>query len=144
MKTYLIILLFILMSSAGFSQWVPADIENALSRIENSIRKGNPSSIEDMLTNGMTIRLEDSLYQSISGIQALNVLNQYFENKQNITFRFTTPGDGKMIYTENGKQDTVNVDVWLRRSIGGPIINAINISNYPIATVFFDIPRNKK
>ncbi|MGE5679854.1 MAG: hypothetical protein ACM34K_03135 [Bacillota bacterium] len=144
MKLRFLLLLFFLTSSAAFSQWVPGDIENALSRIEQSLRRSSPSGFEDLLTNGMTLRLEDSLYHNISGIQALNVLSQYFENRKTVDFHYESPGAGKLIYSSNGKQDTVNVDIWLRRELGGPVVYAMNFSNYPIATIFFDIPKEKR
>jgi hypothetical protein len=96
------------------------------------------------LNSGITMRLEDSLYQSISSIYALDKLKRFFADKDSIDFRFGLPGSGMMTYSQNGRRDTVNVNVWLKRSYGETEVYTINISNYPIATVFFDIPRNKK
>ena len=118
-------------------------VEMALTRIEQAFRTGAPASIEDLLPSGITMRLGDSLYQSISSISALDYLTKFFADKDSIDFRFALPGNGTMIYTQSGQRDTVNVDVWLRRSRGEIQVYAINISNYPIATVFFDIPRTK-
>jgi hypothetical protein len=127
------------------AQWgrLPSSVEISLQRIEQALRTGSPGSIEDLLNSGITMRLEDSLYQSISSIYALGKLKKYFSDKDSIDFRFGLPGSGSMTFSQDGKRDTVNVDVWLKRSPGGTEVYALNISNYPLATVFFDIPRRK-
>jgi hypothetical protein len=136
----------LLISPNVFAQWagVPMPVDLALTRIEQAIRTGDPASIEDMLASGITMRLRDSLYQSISSIYALDRLSKFFADKDSIDFRFGLPGSGTMIYSQNGQRDTVQVDVWLKWSDGGIEVYALNISNYPIATVFFDIPRAKE
>jgi hypothetical protein len=145
MKTYLIAMLLVCFSSVGFSQWfLPADVEMSLNRIESAFRDGNPSSIEDLIPSGITMRLDDSLYESISSITAMKALDNYFADKDSIQFKFALPGNGQMIYLKNGKKETVEVDVWLRRYAGFPEIYALNISNYPIATIFFNIHHKEK
>lgn len=147
MKTLLVIIAFLLIFPASsFSQWpgLHWQARMALTRIEQAFDSGNITSIEDMFPAGITMRLQDSLYSDTSSIYALDKLKNFFADKDSIDFRFGLPGNGEMIYSQNGKRDTVNVDVWLKRSISGPEIYALNISNYPIATVFFDISRDKK
>jgi hypothetical protein len=146
MRILLIASLLLFVSPNVFAQWagVPMPVDLALTRIEQAIRTGDPASIEDMLASGITMRLRDSLYQSISSIYALDRLSKFFADKDSIDFRFGLPGSGTMIYSQNGQRDTVQVDVWLKWSDGGIEVYALNISNYPIATVFFDIPRAKE
>jgi len=145
MKTFLLVLLFLVCTPSVYSQgWLPREVDFTLGRIEQAFRSGHPSSIEDLLVSGMTMRLGDSLYESISSITALNALEEFFADKDSIDFQFGLPGSGMMIYSSAGKRDTTAVDVWLRRVPGGVGLYALNISNYPIATVFFNIPREKK
>jgi hypothetical protein len=145
MKKILVVVILLLCFTQAFSQLgIPRNVEFALGRIEQAFRSGYPGSIEDMLQSGITMRLDDSLYQSISSIYALDLLKKFFTDKDSIDFRFGLPGSGTMYYTTNGKRDTMQVDVWLRRNRGEVLIHAINISNYPIATVFFDIHKNEK
>jgi hypothetical protein len=142
MRILLIISSILFISPNAFAQWVgvPMPVEMALTRIEQALRTGYPASIEDMLPSGITMRLGDSLYQSASSIYALDRLTKFFADKDSIDFRFGLPGSGTMTYSQNGQRDTVEVDVWLKWSFGEIEIYALNISNYPIATVFFDIP----
>ncbi len=138
-----VLLLLPLMATA--QPWVPRDVEMALNRIQQAFRTADPASIEDMIPSGITMRLADSLYRDISSIQALDLLKQYFADKDSIDFHMVgMPGTGTMYYTQNGQRDTVNVDVWLMRGRFEVNIYALNISNYPTATVFFNIPRSKK
>jgi len=92
-----------------------------------------------LLQSGITMRLGDSLYQRISSITAIDLLNKFFTNKDSIDFRFGLPGQGTMTYSSGGKRESTQVDVWLKRDQGEIGIYALNISNYPIATVFFNI-----
>jgi hypothetical protein len=145
MESYLLVIFILFCSSQTFSQWfLPSDVEMSLHRIESAIRSGNPNSIEDLIPSGITMRLKDSLYESVPSITAMNLLNNYFADKDSIQFRFGLPGNGQMMYYRNGKKSTIEVDIWLRRRDGYPEIYAINISNYPIATVFFNIHHKEK
>ncbi len=110
----------------------------ALSRISQAIRNNVPANFMDMYGSVVTVRLGDSLYVDISSITAAHLVNKFFQNKKVTSFDEGLPGDAVMIYSENGKQDTTHVDVWLQRAMGGPEIRALNISNYPLATVFFN------
>jgi hypothetical protein len=95
MKTLLTFLLVTLCSAQTFSQLgVTQDVEFDLGRIEQSFWTGNPASIEDLLSESITMRLADSLYQGISSIQALDLLKKFFADKDSIEFRFTLPGNG--------------------------------------------------
>ena len=145
MKKLLAVPLLLFCFTVAHAQaWLPPQVDFTLGRIEQAIRSGDPSSIEDLLVSGMTMRLGDSLYESISSITALDVLQKFFEDKEKIDFQFGLPGSGTMFYTSAGKRDTVAVDVWLRRIPGGVGIYALNISNYPLATVFFRMSRSKE
>lgn len=126
-------------SGAVFAQGKGQPVENGLFRIEAAIQNANPQSIEDLLAPSMTIRLEDSLYQNISSIYALNFLKEYFKDMTSIKFKFESQGSGKLTFrTKEGKKKSEYVDVWLGNSdMGGPVISALNISNYPTATIFF-------
>ena len=91
----------------------------------------------------MTIRLEDSLYQDISSIQSESVLKEFFQNKDSVEFRFagkfayyrTADGNGVMTYVSEKKKESINVNVYLNEF---GLISAINISNYPSSTAFFN------
>ncbi len=138
-------LLLLLPAVSSAQPWVPRDVEMALDRIQQAFRTADPASIEDMIPSGITMRLADSLYRDISSIQAMHLLKNYFADKDSIDFHMIgVPGRGTMYYTQNGQRDTVNVDVWLMRGRFDVNIYALNISNYPTATVFFNIPRSKK
>lgn len=146
MKKLFLVLLFlflpVIIHAQGF--FIPSSVQLALDRIENAFRTSNPKAVDDLFSSPVTLRLQDSLYRDISNIQASDLLQNFFSDKKVIDFRFSTPGSGEMIYDEAGKQDTVHVDIWMRRAIGGPVLHAINISNYPLATVFFNIHRGDK
>ena len=140
MKSYIVIVFILFCSSQAFSQWfLPSDVETSLNRIEYAIRNGNFNSIEDLIPSGITMRLDDSLYESIPSIYAMKALDNFFADKDSIQFYFGIPGNGRMVYYQDGKKKSEEVDVWLRRRDGFIEISAINISNYPIATVFFRI-----
>ena len=140
MKTLLSGLLIMICSAQAFPQLgVPRIVESSLDRIEFAIREGNPAGVEDLIQSNITMRLEDSLYQSISSITAMKLLKKFFADKDSIDFRFGMPGQGTMTYSRGGKRESTQVDVWLRRDRGDIGIYALNISNYPVATVFFNI-----
>jgi hypothetical protein len=140
MKAFLGVILVVLFPALLAAQpGVPRDVEFTLMRIEHAFQNSNPASIEDLMPMEMMIRLGDSLYWSASRIKALDLLKAYFSDKDSIVFRFDSPGAGRLIYSAAGKRDTVNVDVWLTGSRGGVGLYALNISNYPLATVFMNI-----
>jgi hypothetical protein len=144
MKSYIVIVFILFCSSQAFSQWfLPSDVETSLDRIEYAIRNGNFNSIEDLIPSGITMRLDDSLYESVSSIYAMKALDNFFADKDSIQFYFGIPGNGQMVYYQDGKKKSEEVDVWLRRRDGFIEISAINISNYPIATVFFRMHRKE-
>jgi len=140
MKTLIIGALILFCFAQAFSQInIPRNVESALRRIESAIRTGYPAAVEDLIQSGITMRLEDSLYQRISSITAMNLLKEFFADKDSIDFRFGLPGAGTMTYSSSGKRESTQVDVWLKRDQGEIGVYALNISNYPIATVFFNI-----
>jgi hypothetical protein len=137
MKTLSLVPLILFFPALLFAQpGVPRDVEFALSRIEHAFQTSNPSAIEDLLPMATLMRLGDSLYWSASPIMALDLLKTYFAAKESVLFRFNSPGSGTLIYSTAGKRDTVSVDVWLSRTRGEVSVYALNISNYPLATVF--------
>ena len=92
MKPLFIGALFVFCFTQAFSQiFIPRNVESALNRIESAIRNGDPASVEDLIQSGITMRLEDSLYQRISSITAMNLLWEFFTNKDSIDFRFGLP-----------------------------------------------------
>jgi hypothetical protein len=140
MKRSFLFALLICSSQAVFAQWsLSGNVGIALNRIEQALRSGSPNSISDMLASPITMRLGDSLYIDIAGMQASQLLNNFFTNKQVINFDTGLPGNGSLIYTEGGKRDTVRVDLGLQWAMGGPLVRWLNISNYPMATMFFDL-----
>ena len=140
MKSSLVKALILLLPALLAAQpGVPRDVEFTLMRIEHAIQTSNPTSIENLLTMNTMMRLGDSLYWSASRIKTLDLLKAWFSDKDSIVFRFDSPGTGRLMYSIAGKRDTVNVDVWLSRSRGEVGLYALNISNYPLATVFMNI-----
>lgn len=145
MKIISVIALVLLLPAVLLAQpGVPRDVEFALSRIEHAFQTSNPSAIEDLLPMGMMMRLGDSLYWSASRIKALDLLKRYFAGKESVVFRFNSPGSGTLIYSSGGKRDTVSVDVWLSRTRGEVSVYALNISNYPLATMFMNIQPSRR
>ena len=122
---------------------IPRIVDFTLQRIEQAIRGGYPASIEDLFQSGLTMRLDDSLYQGISSITALKLLTEFFADKDSIDFRFNLPGEGTMTYSSGGKRASTHVDVWLRREQGEIGVYALNISNYPSATMFLNVHPDK-
>jgi len=144
MKRSLLFAVMLFSSQHLFAQWsLSGNIGVALNRIEQAFRSGSPNSISDILGSPITMRLGDSLYIDITGMQASQLLNNFFANKQVATFDPGLPGNGSLIYMQAGTRDTLRVDVGLHRALGGPVIRWLNVSNYPMATMFFDMRRDK-
>lgn len=144
MKRFLFFALLILSSQALFAQWNLAGNPGiALNRVDQAFRSGSPNSISDMLGSPITMRLGDSLYIDIAGMQASRLLNDFFRDKQIVSFTTGLPGSGSLVFTRGGKTDTMRVEVGLQRAMGGPDIRWLNVSNYPMATMFFDLRKNK-
>jgi hypothetical protein len=140
MKRSLLFAILLFSSQSLFAQWnLSGNIGVALNRVEQALRSGTPNAISDMLGSPITMRLGDSLYIDIAGMQASQLLNDFFANKQVVSFDTGLPGSGQLIYTEGVKRDTLRVDVGLLRAMGGPEVRWLNISNYPMATMFFDL-----
>ena len=118
----------------------------AFSRIEQAFEASSPQNLWPLISPRMTIRLEDSLYEDISSIQSESVLKDYFINKDSVEFRFagkyahyrTADGNGLMTFVSDKKKESINVDVYLNEF---GLISAINISNYPSSTAFYNFPR---
>jgi hypothetical protein len=145
MKTVIAILMILLYFSLAPAQFlgVPRDVEFTLQRIEHAFATGNPSGIDDLISSSIIMRLNDSLYYDISSIRAMDLLKKFFANIDSLQFNFNLPGTGQMIYYSGGKKYKDNVDVWIYRRMGDIGIRALNISNYPTATVFFDHTKHK-
>jgi hypothetical protein len=115
----------------------------SFSRIEQAFETASPENLWPLFPSRITIRIEDSLYQDISSLQAELILKEYFQNKDSVEFRFsgkfahnrTADGNGVMTYVSNKKKEIINVDVYLTE-VGS--ILAINISNYPSSTAFYN------
>jgi len=145
MKTIILVALVLFVPVLASAQpGVPRDVEMVLARIEHAFQTSNPTSIEDLLPMSTLMRLGDSLYWSASRIKALDLLKAYFADKESVEFRFNSPGTGTLSYAIKGKRETVSVDVWLLRTGGEVGLFALNISNYPSATVFMNIHPGKK
>ncbi|MDP4116728.1 MAG: hypothetical protein Q8903_11370 [Bacteroidota bacterium] len=110
-------------------------------RIEQAVKAGDFNLIEDMFSNSMTIRLDDSLYQDVSCITALDLLNKYFEDKGSIKFRMSISDNGDMTYVQNGEKKKVHVDMFFKIENNNIVIRDINFSNYPTPTMFY---KNRK
>jgi hypothetical protein len=140
MKHLLVILFAAALYTSIFAQGLSqADLER--SRIEQAFRDGNFTMVEDMLPRAMTIRLEDSLYTNVSCITALNLINSFLSNKDNIKFRMSSNDNGEMSYVQNGSLKKINVDLFFGIEDNNIVIRSMNISNYPIPTMFF---KNRK
>lgn len=141
MKKYIFILALIL-NSLSFTQ----NFEMAFSRIEQVFRTSSPQSLWPLLSPRMTIRIQDSLYQEISTIQSESVLKEFFQNKDSVEFKFagkfnyyrTAEGNGVLTYFIDKKKVSINVDVFLNDFRGEVLISALNISNYPSSTAFYN------
>jgi hypothetical protein len=134
----------------------------AQTMIEQAFRTKDLTSIENMFSSSMKLRLGDSLYSYISSIEAIDLLDDFLAERDSICLRFTTNGRGPMTYgvetgllvgpmqrepgtsailsgtmasIVKGRCETTQVDLWF----GEGKLLALNISNYPIATVFLDI-----
>jgi hypothetical protein len=140
MKRYLFLAILLFSSQSLFAQWnLSGAVGVALNRVDQAFRSGTPNTIADMLASPVTLRLADSLHIDIAGMQAAELLNNFFAAKQVIAFNTGLPGSGSLVYTEGGKRDTTRVDIYLQRDMGGPTIRSLNISNDPMATMFFDL-----
>lgn len=136
MKRLFVILFAMALYNTVFGQGLTqADLER--SRIEQAFKDGNFTLIEDMLPRAMTIRLEDSLYTNVSCITALDLINKFFDNKDNIKFRLSSNDNGEMSYMQSGSLKKINVDLFFGIEDNHIVIRSMNISNYPIPTMFF-------
>jgi hypothetical protein len=142
MRRYLLLTVLLLSSQALFAQWnLSGNVGIALNRIYQAFQSGSPNSISDMFASPVTVRLGDSLYTDIAGMPASRLVNKFFADKQIVSFDTGLPGEGSLVYSEGGTKHTMRVDVFLQRAIGGPEIRALNISNRPMATMFFHLDK---
>ena len=140
MKKYIFIFVLIL-STISFSQIYDSHrFEMAFSRIEQAFKTASPGNLWPLISYPITIRIEDSLYQDISDIQAEKVLKEFFQNKDSV--EFTAAGqNGVLTYVVDEKRKSLNVDIYLNAYWGNVFISAINISNYPSSTAFYNFSR---
>lgn len=129
-----IFILILILSSLSFTQ----NYEMALYRIEQAFITASPSDLWPLISYPITIRIEDSLYQDISDIQAEKILKEFFQNKDSIEF---DRQNRVITYVEDKKRKSLNVDVFLKNFRGEVLISAINISNYPSSTAFFNFSK---
>jgi hypothetical protein len=142
-----IFVLVLILSTISYSQiYDPHRFEMAFSRIEQAFETASPENIWPLICSRTTIRIEDSLYLDISSIQSESVLKDFFQNKDSVEFMFagkfghyrTAEGNGVMTYVSKKIKESINVDVYLNE-FGS--ISAINISNYPSSTAFYNFSR---
>jgi len=115
------------------------EVSLILDRIEQAFRTATPATIEDLFPFALTMRLGDSLYTNASRIQALELLKGFFSAKEFLQFHWVErQKTGKLIYTSGGKRDTVYVDIELAKLQREIVLQSLNISNYPSATMFMD------
>ena len=145
-KTFIVAGMLFVGATAARAQWVgvPYEVQLALNRIEVAFRTGDPASIEDMFPAGLEMRIEDSLYWARPLPYAIADLKNYFAGKDSLDFRFASPGSGTLSYSVNGDRHHIPVDVWLRWNGGEIQLYALNISNYPIATVFYHLSKEMR
>ena len=142
MRKYIIILALIL-SSLSSAQ----NFEMAFLRIEHAFRTASLGNLWPLISSGMSARIEDSLYQDISSIQAESILKEFFQNKDSVAFRFAgkfaycgnAEGSGIMTYVSDRKKESINVDVYLIDIKGETLISAVDISNSPSPIVFYNL-----
>ena len=146
MFLYLILILPAICLSQGND---PQRYDMAFFRIEQAFRNASPSDLWPFISSQMTIRIEDSLYQDISNIQTESLLKRFFQDKDSIEFRFdgkffhfrSANGNGIISYVVNKKRQSLKVDVYLNDFSGGGLISALNISNYPSSTAFYNFSK---
>ena len=143
--------LFFLMMLIAFTQAL-AQIKDTqryeivLTQIEQAFDTGNMNNIWALLNSRVTIRIEDSLYRDASDIQVEALLKSFFETKDSLKFKFAgksfymngAESNGLLSYTVNNKRSSLNVDVYLSGLKGDILIYAMNLSNYPSSTVFYN------
>ncbi len=120
--------------------------EMVFTQIEQAFDRGNLNNIWALLNSRVTIRIEDSLYRDASDIQVEALLKSFFVTKDSLRFRFAgksfhmngAESNGLLSYTVNNKRSSLNVDVYLSSLKGDILIYAMNLSNYPSSTVFYN------
>jgi glutamyl-tRNA(Gln) amidotransferase subunit D len=63
-----------------------------------------------------------------------------FSDKVSIDVRISSSGSGTMICTQGGKRDTTAVEVRFTTSSGELLLDALNISNHQLPTIFLEMP----
>ena len=120
--------------------------EMVFTQIEHAFDRGNLNNIWALLNSRVTIRIEDSLYRDASDIQVESLLKSFFESIDSLKFKFAgksihmsgAVSNGLLSYTVNNKRSSLNVDVYLSSLKGDILIYAMNLSNYPSSTVFYN------
>jgi len=120
--------------------------EMVFTQIEQAFDRGNLNNIWALLNSRVTIRIEDSLYRDASDIQVESLLKSFFETKDSLKFKFAgksfhlngAESNGLLSYTADNKRSSLNVDVYLSGLKGDILIYAMNLSNYPSSTVFYN------
>jgi hypothetical protein len=120
--------------------------EMIFTQVEQAFDRGNLNNIWALLNSRVTIRIEDSLYRDASDIQVESLLKSFFENKDSLKFKFAgknfymngAESNGLLSFTIDNKRNSLNVDVYLSGLKGEILIYAINLSNYPSSTMFYN------
>ena len=143
----IIFLMLLLILTEVFAQIKDAQrYEIVFSQVEQAFDRGNLNNIWALLNSRVTIRIEDSLYRDASDIQVESLLKSFFEAKDSLRFRFAgkslhmnrAESNGLLSYSLNNKSSSLNVDVYLSSLKGDILIYAMNLSNYPSSTVFYN------
>lgn len=138
MKTSIVIFILLLSPLSLSQQFESRSYEFAFNRIEQAFNTASVSSIEDLFSSTVRLRIEDSLYKDVTDAEAQSLLNEYFQSKKSIKFRFIGnmnegTSNGVLTYLTDKKIVEINVDVYLNRAL----ISAINISNLPSSTALY-------
>lgn len=144
-KLILLMLLFAFTQSS--SQTKDAQrYEMIFTQVEQAFNRGNLNNIWALLNSRVTIRIEDSLYRDASDIQVESLLKSFFEKKDSLKFKFAAKNfymngaesNGLLSFTIDNKRNSLNFDIYLSGLKGDVLIYAMNLSNYPSSTVFYN------
>jgi len=120
--------------------------EMIFAQVEQDFYRGNLNNIWALLNSRVTIRIEDSLYSDASDVLVESLLKSFFETKDSLKFKFAgnnfymngAESNGLLSYTVDNKRSSLSVDVYLSGLKGEVLIYAMNLSNYPSSTVFYN------
>jgi|GEM_PF-2632252 len=106
--------------------------------IEHAFNSMDFNRIESMLSSSMGIRIDEKLYKNLNTITAIDVIKNYLLEKDAVSFKYISGSSWEMTYTKDNVSHKSNVDILTKSGNLGISIYAINFSNHPLATAFFD------